>query len=120
MSDFKVGDTIYHHFSTRAFATGIPTTLINTPVAEAYEEASATGITAGVSLTIDHAETGHHLLKIVATGGNSFETGAVVPEIHVEICSACHPFYTGKQKFVDSEGRVDRFRKRYAQTSAKS
>lgn len=75
MSDYKVGDTIYHHFSTRAFATGIPTTLIGTPVAEAYEEANATGITAGVSLTIDHGETGHHLLTVVATGGNSFETG---------------------------------------------
>ena len=75
MSDFKVGDTLYHHFSTRAFATGIPTTLAGSPVAEAYEEANATGLTAGVSLTIDHAETGHHLLTVVATGGNSFETG---------------------------------------------
>ncbi len=74
MSDFTVGDTLYHHFSTRAFATGIPTTLIGTPVAEAYEDASDTGITAGVSLTIDHAETGHHLLTVVATGGNGFET----------------------------------------------
>lgn len=75
MSDFKVGDTFYHHFSTRAFATGVPTTLAGTPVAEAYEEANATGLTAGVSLTIDHAETGHHLLTVVATGANSFETG---------------------------------------------
>lgn len=75
MSDFKVGDTLYHHFSTRAFGTGIPTTLAGTPVAEAYEEANATGLTAGVSLTIDHAETGHHLLTVVATGANSFETG---------------------------------------------
>lgn len=77
MSDFKVGDTLYHHFSTRAFATGIPTTLAGTPVAEAYEEASAVGITAGVSLTIDHGETGHHLLTVVATGANSFETGKI-------------------------------------------
>ena len=52
--------------------------------------------------------------------GNTFETRATKAEIHVEICSNCHPFFTGKQKFVDSEGRVDRFRKRYAQTSAKS
>ena len=35
-------------------------------------------------------------------------------EIHVEICSACHPFYTGKQRFVDTAGRIDRFRKKYA------
>lgn len=75
MTDFKVGDTLYEHFSTRAFGTGIPTTLIGTPVAEAYEDANATGITAGVSLTIDHGETGHHLLTVVATGGNGFETG---------------------------------------------
>lgn len=72
--DYTVGATLYHHFSTRAFATGIPTTLIGSPVAEAYEDANATGITAGVSLTIDHAETGHHLLTVVATGGNGFET----------------------------------------------
>lgn len=45
--------------------------------------------------------------------GNHFSTRACVKEIHVEICSACHPFYTGKQKFVDTAGRVDRFMKRY-------
>jgi len=46
--------------------------------------------------------------------GNAFKTRAVVPMITVEICSACHPFFTGKQKFVDSEGRVERFQKKYA------
>lgn len=45
--------------------------------------------------------------------GNTFETGSVVDEIKVEICSACHPFFTGKQKFVDKGGRVDRFKKKY-------
>ena len=45
--------------------------------------------------------------------GNAFKTGATVPEIKVEICSECHPFYTGKQKLVDTGGRVDRFKKRY-------
>ncbi|MCL2433354.1 MAG: 50S ribosomal protein L31 [Clostridia bacterium] len=45
--------------------------------------------------------------------GNTFETGSVKGELKVEICSACHPFYTGRQKFVDSGGRVDRFKKRY-------
>ncbi|MDE0585199.1 MAG: 50S ribosomal protein L31, partial [Planctomycetota bacterium] len=39
------------------------------------------------------------------------------PEINVEICSACHPFYTGKQKFVDTAGRVDRFQKRYGSST---
>ena len=46
--------------------------------------------------------------------GTKFETRATKPNINVEICSACHPFYTGRQKFVDSEGRVERFQKKYA------
>ena len=54
--------------------------------------------------------------KVTCACGNNFETGATKPEIHVEICSACHPFFTGKQKFVDSEGRVERFQKKYAKT----
>ncbi len=44
--------------------------------------------------------------------GNTFETRSTVPVINVEICSACHPFYTGKQKLVDTAGRVDKFRSR--------
>ena len=46
--------------------------------------------------------------------GNQFKTRATVKELRVEICSACHPFYTGKQKFVDAAGRVDKFRRKYA------
>jgi large subunit ribosomal protein L31 len=45
--------------------------------------------------------------------GGSFKTGAVLPEIRVGVCSQCHPYYTGQQKLVDTEGRVDRFKKRY-------
>ena len=45
--------------------------------------------------------------------GNTFETRSTKPVINVEICSACHPFFTGKQKFVDSEGRVERFQRKY-------
>jgi large subunit ribosomal protein L31 len=45
--------------------------------------------------------------------GNTFETGSVKDDIRVEICSNCHPFYTGKQKLVDSGGRVDKFKKKY-------
>jgi large subunit ribosomal protein L31 len=48
--------------------------------------------------------------------GNTFLTRATKPEIHVEICSACHPFYTGKQKFVDTGGRVERFQRRQQKT----
>jgi len=45
--------------------------------------------------------------------GETFKTGSVKKEIKVEICSKCHPFFTGKQKLVDTGGRVDRFKKRY-------
>ncbi|MBU1275613.1 MAG: 50S ribosomal protein L31 [Proteobacteria bacterium] len=46
--------------------------------------------------------------------GNEFTSGSTSNEIRVEICSACHPFFTGKQKLVDSAGRVERFYKKYA------
>lgn len=46
--------------------------------------------------------------------GTTFKTGSVLKEIRVNVCSTCHPFYTGKQRFVDAEGRVDRFRKKYS------
>lgn len=50
--------------------------------------------------------------------GNTFQTRSTQPEIHVEICSACHPFFTGKQKLVDTAGRVERFRQRYGGSGA--
>jgi large subunit ribosomal protein L31 len=50
--------------------------------------------------------------------GNTFETRATTPEIHVEICNVCHPFYTGKQKFVDTGGRVERFQRRYGRKTS--
>lgn len=52
--------------------------------------------------------------------GNKFVTRSTRPEIHVEICSACHPFYTGKQKFVDTAGRVEKFLKKYGGTAKAS
>ena len=51
--------------------------------------------------------------KVVCACGNTFETRSTKPAINVEICSSCHPFFTGKQKFVDSEGRVERFNRKY-------
>ncbi len=51
--------------------------------------------------------------------GNTFKTGSTQKEVRVDICSNCHPFFTGKQKLVDSEGRVERFRKKYAGTATK-
>ncbi len=49
--------------------------------------------------------------------GNSFKTGSTLPQIKVEICSVCHPFFTGTQKLIDSAGRVERFQKRYGKSS---
>jgi large subunit ribosomal protein L31 len=54
------------------------------------------------------------------TCGNEFTTRSTQPEIHVEICSNCHPFYTGRQKLVDTGGRVERFKRRAAKRSARS
>ncbi len=51
--------------------------------------------------------------KVSCACGSVFETHATVAELKVDICSVCHPFYTGKQKFVDTAGRVQRFRERY-------
>ena len=52
--------------------------------------------------------------SIVCVCGNIIETRSTEPEIHVEICSNCHPFYTGKQKLMDTAGRVERFKQKYA------
>lgn len=54
-------------------------------------------------------------IKVICSCGNSFETRSTLgKELHVEVCSACHPFYTGQQKIMDTAGRVDKFRKRYS------
>ena len=61
-------------------------------------------------------KTGIHpeymLTHVRCSCGNEFETRSTQSEIHVEICSACHPFYTGKQKLMDQGGRVERFQRR--------
>jgi len=51
--------------------------------------------------------------KVICSCGSTFTTRSTLPEIKVEVCSACHPFYTGKQKLVDTAGRVERFNKKY-------
>lgn len=51
--------------------------------------------------------------KVTCLCGNTFTTGSTKPEIRVEICGKCHPFYTGEQRIVDSLGRVERFKRRY-------
>lgn len=55
----------------------------------------------------------YHRVTVHCACGNEFETGSTAKEIKVEICSKCHPFFTGKQKLVDSTGRVERFKNKY-------
>lgn len=54
--------------------------------------------------------------KVTCSCGNTFEVGSTQEKIQVEICSACHPFYTGTQKLIDTAGRVDKFKARLAKT----
>ena len=55
----------------------------------------------------------YHVTTVTCACGITFETGSVKENLKVEVCSACHPFFTGKQKFLDAGGRVDRFKKKY-------
>jgi large subunit ribosomal protein L31 len=57
--------------------------------------------------------------KIRCACGNVIETRSTVKDLHVEICSSCHPFFTGKQKLIDTAGRVERFRRKYSRPSEK-
>ncbi len=57
----------------------------------------------------------YKMTKVVCACGNTFETRSTVDEMHVEICSNCHPFFTGKQKLVDTAGRVEKFLKKYGE-----
>ncbi|HET7598940.1 MAG TPA: 50S ribosomal protein L31 [Gemmatimonadales bacterium] len=59
-------------------------------------------------------------VTVVCACGNSFETRSTAQSIHVEVCSACHPYFTGKQRLVDTAGRVDRFRRKYQGEAAKA
>ena len=58
----------------------------------------------------------YHEVTVVCACGNTFKTRSTYKSelLHVEICSGCHPFFTGKQKLIDSAGRVERFRRKYA------
>ena len=59
----------------------------------------------------------YHDITVTCACGNSFETRSTKEEMKVVICSSCHPFFTGKQKLVDTGGRVERFQKRYGRKS---
>jgi large subunit ribosomal protein L31 len=61
----------------------------------------------------DNIHPKYESATITCACGNVIETRSTARDIHVEICSACHPFFTGKQKLVDTAGRIERFRKKY-------
>ncbi len=56
--------------------------------------------------------------KVTCGCGDTFDTRATVKELRIEICGKCHPFYSGKQRFVDTAGRVDKFLKKYGRTAS--
>ena len=62
----------------------------------------------------------YHKAIVRCACGNEFEAGSTVKEINVEICSKCHPFFTGTQKLADSAGRVERFKRKYAKFDSES
>lgn len=56
----------------------------------------------------------YHTIKVKCQCGNTFETRSTASAISVEVCAQCHPYFTGKQRLVDTAGRIDRFRRKYA------
>ncbi len=64
-----------------------------------------------------HPEYGESVITCAC--GNSWTTRSTKPEIHLDVCSSCHPFFTGEQRIVDTAGRVERFRRRYANAQQK-
>jgi large subunit ribosomal protein L31 len=101
----------------RATDEGSPQLLM--PLVGLIDRSCYSGGAKATAATLDNTmKTGVHPEYVDAhvrcTCGNEFMTRSTKPEIHVEICSACHPFYTGRQKLVDTGGRVERFQRRVA------
>jgi large subunit ribosomal protein L31 len=61
----------------------------------------------------------YNVVAVTCACGNKFQTRSTKKEISVDVCAACHPFYTGKQRLMDTQGRIDRFRRKYATPAAK-
>jgi large subunit ribosomal protein L31 len=61
----------------------------------------------------------YKVVNVTCACGNSFKTRSTMGDISVDVCGACHPFYTGKQRLVDTAGRIDRFRRKYAAPASK-
>ena len=60
----------------------------------------------------------YHTVEVRCACGNTFTTRSTKKELHLEICNQCHPFFTGRQKLIDTEGRVERFTKRFGKQTA--
>ncbi len=60
----------------------------------------------------------YRTITVVCACGNKFDTRSTSTNIHVEVCALCHPYFTGKQRLMDTAGRVDRFRRKYGNTEA--
>lgn len=58
----------------------------------------------------------YYQMKVTCGCGNSFVTGGTVPELKIDICNACHPFFTGKLKYVDTAGRIEKFHRKFGGT----
>jgi large subunit ribosomal protein L31 len=74
-------------------------------------------LTSGAEMKAD-LHPNYRKLMVQCACGNQFETRSTAASIHVEVCAQCHPFFTGKQRLVDTAGRVDRFRRKYQTDSA--
>lgn len=61
----------------------------------------------------------YEVVNVTCACGNAFQTRSTRGDIAVDVCAACHPFFTGKQRLVDTQGRIDRFRRKYAAPAAK-
>src|SRR3954467_7483720 len=73
----------------------------------------------GIKMKTDiHPEYATAVVKCAC--GNTFETRSTIADIHTDVCAECHPFYTGKQRLVDTAGRVERFRQKYLSPDAKA
>jgi hypothetical protein len=127
MRDYALGSTFDVKFTTRAFATGVPTTLAGTPVISAYPDNSITQLTAGITLTVDFdGVTGLHNIRVVATSGNGYAAGSnyalvittgtvggtsvvgeVVAEFSLEAQSPLRPATAGRTLVVDAAGLAD-------------
>jgi large subunit ribosomal protein L31 len=62
----------------------------------------------------------YHKVRVTCACGSSFETRSTKSDIRLEICSVCHPFFTGKQKLIDTAGRIERFQKKYRRQQAEA